>query len=82
MTAVLVDRSKVTSPPTDWLTVEQTDDGVTLPSEPQVKKMSAESDTAIKLTWAHSSVATVDAPEKFIVAYGKSNEDSVLTVCV
>uniref|UniRef100_F1KRF8 Brother of CDO n=1 Tax=Ascaris suum TaxID=6253 RepID=F1KRF8_ASCSU len=80
VTAVLVDRSKVTSPPTDWLTVEQTDDGVTLPSEPQVKKMSAESDTAIKLTWAHSSVATVDAPEKFIVAYGKSNEDSVLTL--
>uniref|UniRef100_A0A914RPB2 Fibronectin type-III domain-containing protein n=1 Tax=Parascaris equorum TaxID=6256 RepID=A0A914RPB2_PAREQ len=42
--------------------------------------MSAESDTVIKLTWAHSSVAAVDAPEKFIVVYGKSNQDSVLTL--
>ncbi|KHN83781.1 Hemicentin-1 [Toxocara canis] len=76
--AILMDRSKVTSRATDWLTIEQTDHGVTLPSEPQVKKISAESDTTLRLTWTHSSIAAIDAPDKFIVAYGKSNSDRTL----
>ncbi|VDK52729.1 unnamed protein product [Anisakis simplex] len=78
--AILTDRSRVLSEPSEWLRVEldsnnNNNDAVTLPSEAQVKRMLPESDHSLRLIWSHSSMASTDSPDQFIISYGKTEAD-------
>lgn len=80
VSALLSGRMSVVSEPTEWLLVEPSAGGITLPSEPQMWKMVAESDTSLRLQWNHSSLAPVDVPRKFIISYGKTSTEHMQTM--
>lgn len=78
--AVLSGQPSVNSFPTDWVLIEQTEDGIMLPPEPQIEKLSAVSDSALKLRWKTVVTSSNNTPQKFLVTYGKSSSSQTSTV--
>uniref|UniRef100_A0A0N5AKJ2 Ig-like domain-containing protein n=1 Tax=Syphacia muris TaxID=451379 RepID=A0A0N5AKJ2_9BILA len=78
--AVLSGQPSVNSFPTEWVRIEQTEDGIMLPSEPRIERLSAVSDSVLKLKWKTDFTSSNNAPEKFLVTYGKSSSTHTNTV--
>lgn len=71
----------VNSFPTDWVLIEQTEDGIMLPPEPKIEKLTAKSDSSLQLRWKTVvTFAANNAPKKFLVSYGKSSSSQTNTI--
>lgn len=73
--AKMLDHSIVSSPPTDWLKVEQAfenDDESS--SQLNITSFSAVSDTVLQLHWNYSASAYMRSPKTFLVSYANVSD--------
>lgn len=78
----MLDQRVISSPPTDWLKIEQaSESGDEINEQVNITFFSAISDTVLQLHWNYTAPNYIRSPETFLISYASaSDEDYTHTV--